>query len=225
MTSTDIAGIRSAALPPVMAPKGKPLHLYGLHDWQGTEHSEDCPRHPKNAAAEYEKYNKAKAEWDKGQSKLKPEDRRPYPPIQLAPCIQTWKTDESGRLVDACCPADLVVFASDRPLILQAEANTAVRQDNPRIECGDRRRGEYYVRMIGLQVGTGIQRVVDIAETGDEGRNRLIELEVKRQQRTGERPADWVIEARDRAARGHDPRTADNVHVARATFNSVARTW
>lgn len=117
------------------------------------------------------------------------------------------------------CPDDIVVCTGTRPIILQAEAHPEVRKDSPRIEPGDRRQGEYYVGLMKLEVGTSMQLV--------KGMNveRLAELEKTRQIRTGDRPADWVLEARARAAKGHDPEVHDNIHTARAQLESAARRW
>jgi hypothetical protein len=87
-----------------------------------------------------------------------------------------------------CCPNDLVVNAGVRPLILQALAR--IPNDNPRIDVGDRRRGPYYVGLAAESSGgLGIARLLDI------DMKRAAELEKSRQVRTGERPADWQVEA------------------------------
>lgn len=225
----DLPVAANPPLPPVMAPEDKSLLDYSLHDWQGTEHSKDCQAHLSKLERPLAEHEKLKAAYEKEQAKLPVKERRPFQRFQPPLCEQIWKTEKGAggkdRLIDACCPNDIVVCASDRPLILQADAHPDVRKDSPRIETGDRRRGSYYVRMIGLPVGTGLQRIVDIAAQGDIGRDRLIELEIVRQRRTGERPADWVLVARERAAQGHDPRTHDNIHSARAALSSVARSW
>lgn len=228
-TTPDLPVAANPPLAPVMAPKGKPLAEYTLHDWQGIEHGEECPTHLSRLEKPLAEYAKVKSAYDKEQAKLPVKERRPLARFQPPACKQVWKTEERGDgkkvVIDACCPNDIVVCASDRPLIVQAEAHPDVRRDSPRIEKGDRRRGAYYVGMIRLDVGTGLQCVTAIAAQGDTGRDRLVELEIKRQQRTGDRPADWVLEARARAARGHDPRVHDNVHMARAALSSVARSW
>lgn len=122
------------------------------------------------------------------------------------------------------CPRDIVVLTGKRPLIIQAEAHSEARKDRPRIEQGDRRQGKYYVGLIGTEVGTGLQRLVDVAQ-GNKGAERIIELEKTRQIRTGDRAPDWVVEARKRAAEGHDPETSDNIHDAMTRLSIAARNW
>lgn len=117
------------------------------------------------------------------------------------------------------CPADIVVCAGQRPLILQAEAYPDVRKDSPRIEPGDRRQGPYYLKLMKLEVGTALQPLKGMKL------ERVLELEKIRQIRTGDRPADWVLEARERAAKGHDPEKADNFNIAMANLHSAARRW
>jgi hypothetical protein len=120
---------------------------------------------------------------------------------------------------DQDCPDDIVVNASNRPIIIQAEAHEDVRKDCPRIEPGDRRRGPYYVSLISLPVGTGIQLVKKLPM------KRLAELEKQRQIRTGDRAPDWVLEARARAEKGHQAPEAGNVNIARANLATAAQNW
>lgn len=169
----------------------KPLNEYTIHDWTGQEHAKDCPRHPDAPRQEGDNPT----------------------------CANIQKRDEEGKLIDACCPDDIVVCAGNKPVIIQAEAHEDVRKDSPRIEPGDRRRGEYYVKLIGLPVGTGLQRVKTMKV------ERLLELEKIRQIRTGDRPPDWVLEARRRAAEGHDPTTAENANDAMTRLSIAARNW
>ena len=126
--------------------------------------------------------------------------------------------------LEADCPKDILVLTGKRPLIIQAEAHPEVRNDSPRLERGDRRQGAYYVKMVGLNVGTGLQRLTDLAHSkgGDE---RVLELEKARQIRTGDCPPDWVVIARARGAAGHDPATSENVNDAMTRLSIAARNW
>jgi hypothetical protein len=117
------------------------------------------------------------------------------------------------------CPDDIVVCAGVRPLILQAEAYPEVKKDSPRIEPGDRRQGAYYVGLMKLQIGTTLQPLKGM------GLDRVMELEKTRQIRTGDRPQDWVLEARERAKAGHDPESAASTSSAMANLSSAARRW
>lgn len=127
--------------------------------------------------------------------------------------------------LEADCPEDIVVLTGTRPLILQAEAHPEVRKDSPRIERGDRRQGEYYInKLMTAEVGTGLQRLRDVANSKD-GAKKILELEKVRQIRTGDRAPDWVIEARERAAKGHDPQTSENIHDAMTRLSIAARNW
>ena len=117
------------------------------------------------------------------------------------------------------CPDDIVVCIGSKPLILGSENHPCVKTDGPRIEAGDRRQGAYYLSLVNLPVGTGLTRLKTVSQ------DRLLDLEKRRQVRTGERPADWVLEARARAKAGHDPKTYDNIHMARAHFGSAAGSW
>lgn len=89
-------------------------------------------------------------------------------------------------------PDDLVINVTERPVVIQAEAMEVGRKYSQRIDQGDRRLGEYYVGLVRL--GLGLQLVKDIDET------RLAELEKIRQIRIGNRPADWILEARRKTA-------------------------
>jgi hypothetical protein len=130
--------------------------------------------------------------------------------------------DWSGLEED--CPQNIVILASKVPLILQAEAHPDVRIDSPRIEQGDRRQGDYYVKLIGNGVNAGLQRLVDLAKSkgGDE---RVLELEKIRQIRTGERPPQWVVEARQRSDAGHEPSSSENIHDAMTRLSIASRNW
>jgi hypothetical protein len=92
---------------------------------------------------------------------------------------------------DPDCPEDVIVNASTRPLIIGAPA--AIPNDSPRLDVGDRRQGQYYVRQISAAINLGIQRVKDLSI------ERVRELEKIRQIRSGERPPDWVLEQRKRS--------------------------
>lgn len=123
------------------------------------------------------------------------------------------------------CPEDIVVLTGIRPLILQAEAHPTVRADSPRIERGDRRQGAYYIeKVLRAEIGSGLQRLVDVARSNG-GPEKVVELEKVRTIRTGDRAPDWVLEARARAASGHDPAQSENVHDAMTRLNIAARNW
>jgi hypothetical protein len=85
-----------------------------------------------------------------------------------------------------CCPDELIINASNRPILVAALAD--VPKDQVRIDVGDRRYGTYYQSIINLPVGLGLQKVKSVHP------QRLRELEKSRAQRTGEEPADWVKE-------------------------------
>lgn len=92
----------------------------------------------------------------------------------------------TGREPD--CPDDLVVNASNQTMIVSAQQQ--LPYDNPRIDPGDRRRGDYYVRLKSRHSDfSGLQRVKDLPI------ERLVELEQQRKLRSGDEPADWVKEA------------------------------
>ena len=122
------------------------------------------------------------------------------------------------------CPLDIVVLTGTRPLIIQAEAFPDARDDSPRVEQGDRRQGPYYVKLMRADIGTGLQRISEVAQSKG-GAEKIIQLEKVRQIRTGDRPADWVLEARARAAAGHDPATSENIHDAMTRLSIAARNW
>lgn len=136
----------------------------------------------------------------------------------------TTKTIYDWTGLEPDCPEDIVVLSGTRPLILQAEAHEDVRKDSPRIERGDRRQGEYYTKLMRADIGTGLQRLKDIA-TSKNGPEKILELEKARQIRTGDRAPDWVLEARERAAKGHDPATSENIHDAMTRLSIAARNW
>ena len=54
-------------------------------------------------------------------------------------------------------------------------------------------------------------------------RERLVELENIRQVRAGMRPAGWVLEARARAAKGHNPTDIDSIQRARSNLEVAIR--
>jgi hypothetical protein len=136
-------------------------------------------------------------------------DSKPADAKKPEKTIYDWTSEDKD------CPDDIVVNAS----IIAADANADVRQDSPRIEPGDRRRGAYYVKLISHPLGTGLQLVKKVSV------KRLAELEKTRQIRTGDRPADWVLEVRQRAAQGHQPGDAANVNTARANLAQAAVNW
>jgi len=113
-----------------------------------------------------------------------------------------------------CCPDDLVVNAGSGPIIIGAAAS--VPEDSPRLDMGDRRSGPYYVKLLGLHGMTGLQRVKLVSM------KRLGELEKVRKQRTGEMPADWIVEARQKAAKGGGAVPLDNPREALTPLQKAA---
>jgi|GEM_PF-5519759 len=92
-----------------------------------------------------------------------------------------WKGDEPN------CPDDLVVNAGNQTLVVAAPQQ--IPYDNPRVDPGDRRRGDYYVRLAKNPDFNGLQRVKDLPQ------DRLAELSMQRKLRTGEEPPEWAKEA------------------------------
>ena len=68
------------------------------------------------------------------------------------------------------CPEDLVVNAGNQTLIISAQAQ--LPYDNPRIDVGDRRRGDYYIVLHKNPDFNGLQKVssmtVERLAEGDE---------------------------------------------------------
>lgn len=85
------------------------------------------------------------------------------------------------------CPTDLVVNAGNQTLIVGAMQQLPF--DNPRIDPGDRRRGDYYLKLASHPDFNGLQRVNSL------GVDRLADLERTRKLRSGDEPEDWVKEA------------------------------
>lgn len=85
------------------------------------------------------------------------------------------------------CPDDLVVNASNRPLIIAAQA--FIPQDMAKILPGDRRQGDYYVYAMTVPGGQGLQRLKNVPLA------RRVELEKIRRLRTGDAYPEWVREA------------------------------
>lgn len=98
---------------------------------------------------------------------------------------------------DADLPADIVINAGSYPIVIGSP--NGIPNDNPRMDPGDRRRGEYYVKLVETRELPGIQflRVLSV--------ERARALEKLRKQRTGEIPPDWVSAARARAEAGEGP--------------------
>lgn len=85
------------------------------------------------------------------------------------------------------CPDDLVVNAGNQTLIVGAMQQ--LPYDNPRIDPGDRRQGDYYLKLAAHPDFNGLQRVRGLPL------DRLAELERTRKLRSGDEPEDWVKEA------------------------------
>lgn len=102
-----------------------------------------------------------------------------------------------------CCPGDILVNASQRSIILSGSAKIPTT-DPLRIDPGDRRQGQCYIELTTCAIVLGLQRVRDLPM------ERLRELEKTRQIRTGERPQDWILEARRRSERGESPPTLED---------------
>ncbi len=170
-----------------------------IYEWTSHHHDEKCPRHPKYPADKFEALQRGILKLGKS---------APIPDgAPLPDCIGS----------ETCCPADIVINASTRPIIIGADGVEEVAQDPPRVDVGDRRQGAYYTKQIGLPVMLGLMRVRDVPLA------RLMELEKIRQVRTGERPPDWVIEARRRAERGEDPPAFSDKKTAMSELERAVR--
>lgn len=155
-----------------------------IYEWTSRDHAAECPRHH---------------DFDEKQLAALVRERLKLGPKDKLPDRSKWPTPPCAEVEGECCPADIVINASNRAIIIGASGVQEVARDQPRIDPGDRRQGDYYVHQIGLPLALGLQRVRDLPMS------RLIVLEKERQIRSGERPADWVLEARERAKRGEGP--------------------
>ena len=172
-----------------------------IHEWTSLDHHEECPRH---RAYDERKLAALVREQLRLDAKAKLPDRSKWPPV---PC---------SEVEGVCCPADIIVNASNRPIIIGATGVPEVARDKARIDPGDRRQNAYYVEQIGLPLALGIQRVRDLPI------RRLVELEKNRQVRTGERPPDWVLIARKRAAEGKGPPVFDDKNSALSALQAAS---
>jgi len=155
-----------------------------IYAWSPLDHAEKCPHHPEFPKEEKERMVRVLL-------KVPPGTVIPKEAVLPAlDCIQ-----EHG----VCVPDNLVVNAGKRAAIIAAQGVAEVCMDPSRIDPGDRRIGDYYVKQLTLPISTGLCRVMDLPV------KRLNELEKNRQIRTGDRPADWILEARARAAAGKQP--------------------
>ena len=176
----------------------KPKKMY---DWTSLDHAPECPRH--------QGFDEKKlAELVRGMLKLDAKAKLPE--------RSKWPAMPCSEVIGKCCPPDIVVNASMRPIIIGATGVASVCKDQPRVDPGDRRQGEYYVDQIGLPLALGIQRVRDLPI------RRLAELEKDRQIRTGDRPPDWVLAARERAKRGEGPPVFDDKNSALGALQEAA---
>lgn len=116
---------------------------------------------------------------------------------------------------DEDCPTNIVVNASPRPIIIGAMA--FVPNDSPRLDIGDRRQGDYYVKEMTNKPQLGLTRLVDLSP------ERVRELDKKRRIRLGEEPADWIKAARARSERGEGPPALDDANTARTPFQRSVR--
>lgn len=178
MTTETATEPTTEPTPPVT---GKPKTIY---EWTSRDHALLCPRHPDYNEEKLAELVRDSLRLDK---KVKLPERSKWPKI---PCLE---------IQGECCPENIVVNASNRSIIIGATGIPEVCRDQPRIDPGDRRQADYYVKQIGLPLALGIQRVRDLPFP------RLVELEKIRQVRTGDRPADWILVARERAKRGEGP--------------------
>jgi len=85
-------------------------------------------------------------------------------------------------------PKDVVINIGGAPLMVAAPHAV---NDPHRMEIGDRRRGAYYVSLLGKMPGLMQLHRVDL--------NRLAQVQKVRAVRIGDREPDWVIEARRRS--------------------------
>ena len=86
-------------------------------------------------------------------------------------------------------PEDVVVNIGNFALMVGALHAVS---DPPRIEVGDRRRGAYYLGLVGRMPGLMPLRKVDKHRL--EAVNKILDL------RTGKREPDWVLQARKKSA-------------------------
>ncbi len=115
---------------------------------------------------------------------------------------------------DKDCPLDLVINAGTAPVILGAVAQTEMRGDAQRIDVGDRRQGAYYVQQVARGVGIALVKSVP--------KKRLLELEKIRAIRTGDRAADWILEAREKAKDGKGPSVLEDRQTAMTELQRAA---
>ncbi len=186
----------TAPAKPARKPKAKTIY-----EWTCRDHSKDCPRHPEFDEEQLAEMVRTHLRLDE-KSKLPAREKWP---IML--CVE-----EEG----VCCPADIIVNASQRTIIIGATGVEEVARDQARVDPGDRRQGDYYVRQINVQAALGLQRVRDLPI------RRLAQLEKERQIRTGDRPADWILVARERAKRGEGPPIFDDKNTALSALQSAA---
>jgi len=172
----------------------------GVYDWNSRDHAPECPRHPDFDTKKYEALQRELMGLD---------PRAPLPEIRPIP--------DCAQVEGQCCPGDIIINASSRTVMVAAEGVPAVKQDNPRIDVGDRRQGAYYVEQINQPINLGLARVVDLPLA------RLLELDKVRQVRTGDRAPDWVLKARKRAAEGRVPPPISDKTVAMGELERAAQ--
>jgi hypothetical protein len=95
---------------------------------------------------------------------------------------------EGGKLVSDA-PDDVVINIGTGPVMVAAPHAV---NDPQRIEVGDRRRGAYYLSVLGRLPGMMLFRLVDV--------NRLETVNKIRDIRIGKREEDWIVAARKRSA-------------------------
>lgn len=110
-------------------------------------------------------------------------------------------------------PDDVVINIGTSSLIVSAPAAV---NDPHRMEVGDRRRGSYYLSLLGKLPGYMKLKMVDD--------KRLEAVEKIRDIRTGKREEDWIVEARKKSAeQGGKQPLAFNPHVEESPLQRAAR--
>ena len=110
------------------------------------------------------------------------------PKANLEPTVSS----DDPQLYDytpADAPKDVVVNIGNAPLVVSAPHAVA---DPHRMEVGDRRRGDYYLRLLGKMPG-----LMQLSRVDDK---RMEQVDKIRNIRNGAREEDWIVEARKRSA-------------------------
>lgn len=147
-----------------------------MYEWTSQDHDAKCPQ-----------YAWQRATKDQQQEYLKKNKGQP---------------PKCSNVAGVCCPDDLVLNAGVQTIFIggaDGDKRMSIGSDAPRMDPGDRRQGAYYADLIRKGICPGLQLVKRVSLA------RLADLEKQRQIREGERPADWILKARARSAKGEGP--------------------